>query len=107
MNQPTDNEAISHPHSTSSTDEQKGICISKLADLPEKTILDTVALADALGVTTRTIRRMVSRFEICPPFRLRGRSMWFAGKVLSYIEAQADRLSHDAEKRATKIRRLT
>ena len=85
----------------------KGVCLTKLADLPEKALLDETALAEALQVTKRTVRRMVARYELPPPLRLSGRSRFFAGKVLAYLEAQADRLEHTAKKEAEKFRALS
>ena len=74
-----------------------------LSKLPEKMLLDESALAKILGVTKRTVRRMVNRFELPPPVRLRGKSTWFAGRVLRYIEDRAERLQRDAERRERKI----
>lgn len=47
---------------------------------------------------------MVGRFELPPAVSFAGRSMWQAGRVLSFFEAQADRKSKEAEKTAAKLR---
>lgn len=79
--------------------------LATLARLPERAILDEGALAEALHVSPRTIRRMVVRFELPPPVRLAGRSAWFAGGVLGYIEGKAERAAKESEKAAAEIRR--
>lgn len=78
-----------------------GILITELAILPEKTILDEARLGSILGVTTRTVRRMVARHELPPPIPFAGRSTWLAGRVLAHIEAKAEQAARTAERRAT------
>jgi len=84
-----------------------GLLIDALARMPERAILDERALAEALGVTPRTVRRMVGRFELPPAVRLAGRSVWFAGRILAHIEAAAERAEREADRRAQKIRALS
>ncbi len=84
-----------------------GIVLTRLAEMNERTILDEAALADALGIVKRTVRRMVSRFELPPPMRIAGRSRWFAGKVLDWFEAEADRQTKKAEAKAAKLRKYS
>jgi len=86
--------------------KDEGIIITGLAELPEKSMLDKAALANALKVSKKTIQRMVGRFELPKPMRFRGRAMWMVGKVMDYIEAQAERLNQQAERNATKFRKL-
>jgi len=90
----------------SMTTESRGICVD-LATMPEKSIIDEVALARILRVTTRTIRRMVQRHEIPPPVNLAGKSVWFAGNILSHIQTRVDRSAKDAERRYAARMRLT
>jgi hypothetical protein len=47
-------------------DEGRGLLIVGLARLPAAIILDATALADALGATTRTLRRMIARGGVGP-----------------------------------------
>ena len=75
-----------------------GVLITSLAELPERTLLDESALANALRVTKRTVRRMVSRFELPPPIPFAGRSTWQAGRVLAWFEARAERVARDARR---------
>ena len=83
-----------------------GVCITTLAELPPAALLDETALAAALGVTKRTIRRMVGRYELPPPVRFAGRSTWQAGAVLRWFEAAAERKAREAERAAAKFRNL-
>lgn len=84
-----------------------GLLIDALALLPEKAILDEARLASILQVTPRTIRRMVSRFELPPPVRLAGRSVWFVRHVLAHIEAAADGAQEEVKRLAGRIRKIT
>ncbi len=74
--------------------------ITKLAELPERTVLDEAELADVLGVQKRTVRRMVQRGELPPPVRFGGRSTWQIGGILRHYEARADKAARDAERQA-------
>ena len=80
-----------------------GVVIIKLAQLPERAILDERALAAALGVSKRTVRRMVGRYELPPPISFSGRSAWQVGKVLAWFEARAERAARDAERNARRL----
>ena len=82
-----------------------GLLIDGLAKLPDQAMIDEKRLAHLLGLTSRTIRRIVSRFELPPPTRLAGRSIWLAGRVLAHIEAAAERAEQEARHHAEKIRR--
>lgn len=86
--------------------ERSGVIITQLAEMPPKTLLDEGALAEVLRVTKRTVRRMVSRYELPPGILFGGRKRWQAGKILEYFEAEAERLAKEAEKRARKFRNL-
>lgn len=77
--------------------------LDALARLPEKTLLTEDALARALGISKRTIRRMVGRFELPPAVRFGGRSTWQSGAVLRWFEARADRAARQAERAAGKL----
>ena len=85
----------------------QGVILSKLAELPPKTLLDEKALAQSLGVCGRTIRRMATRFEIPPGIVFAGRKLWQAGKVLEYFETKANRAIKEAERQARKIENYT
>jgi len=84
-----------------------GVVLDELARLPDKAILDEAALAKALHVAPRTLRRMVNRWQVPPGVRLGGRSVWFAGRVLAFIEAGMIRAERDAEKNAKRFRELS
>ncbi len=78
-----------------------------LAGLDPDAILDETALAGALGVCVRTLRRMVVRHELPPPFKAAGRSRWFAGRVLEHFKRAAERKEKEAERAAAKIRSIS
>jgi hypothetical protein len=79
--------------------------LTALAELPDRTLLDENALAAALNVTSRTVRRMVNRCELPPGIPFAGRSTWIAGKVLAHIEANAEKAARDADRRAAAVAR--
>jgi predicted DNA-binding transcriptional regulator AlpA len=89
----------------SNTAETTGIILG-LAALPEKAILTEAALAAAIGVTQRTIRRMVQRNEIPPPVPLAGQAVWFSGNVLSHIQSRMERRSRDVIRQQNARERL-
>lgn len=84
-----------------------GVVVTRLAEVPERTLLDERALAEALGVTKRTVRRMVARYELPPPVRFAGRSTWQAGRVLAWFEVRAERAARVAVRDATRLERLS
>jgi predicted DNA-binding transcriptional regulator AlpA len=85
--------------------ETTGIILG-LAALPEKAILTEAALATAIGVTQRTIRRMVQRNEIPPPVPLAGQAVWFSGNVLNHIQSRMERRSRDVIRQQNARERL-
>lgn len=87
-------------------DTQPAGVLTELAMLPENALLTEDALAKAFGVVARTIRRMVTRRELPPPIPVGGRSVWFAGRVLAWLAAEAERREREAERHAAKIRRM-
>ncbi len=80
--------------------------ITGLAELPGKALLDEGALAGILGVSKRTVRRMVARFEVPPPVMLAGRATWIAERVLAHLTARAERAARKAEAEARRIEAL-
>ena len=85
----------------------QGKIITRLQEMPSSALVDEAALAHTLGVSKRTVRRMVARYELPPPVRLAGRSTWQAGKVVSWFEQRAERLAREAERHAKKVRRFS
>lgn len=81
--------------------------VTALAVLPEKVFLDESAMACVFGVTQRTIRRMVQRFELPPPIPFAGRSICIAGRVLAYLNAAAERVEQEAERTAARLERAS
>lgn len=85
---------------------RKGV-ITDLAELPKEALLDEKAIAKAFGVCARTIRRMVTRYELPPPIRVAGKSMWISGRVLDWFNNEAEKAEKDAKKIIERIRRLS
>ncbi len=101
----SDSGAGTRDHATISSDlkpRAPGV-LDALAMLPDKTLLTENALASALGVSKRTVRRMVARFELPPAVRFGGRSCWQSGAVLRWFEARADRAARQAGRAASKF----
>lgn len=80
-----------------------GVIVTRLAELPDRALLDERALAHVFGVTKRTVRRMVGRYELPPPVRLAGRATWQAGQVLRWFEGRAERLAREANRRSRRL----
>lgn len=85
---------------------KKGVVMTELAELPPRTLISEKALANIIGVCQRTVRSMVSRYELPPPVRFAGKATWQAGKVLDHFEARADRAAREAERAARTLRKL-
>ena len=85
---------------------EKGRVVTGLADLPEKALIDETALAAALNVDKRTVRRMVARFELPPGIMFGGRKCWQAGTVLRWFEARADQAARQAKRESLKMKVL-
>ena len=86
---------------------EQGLLIETLAALPDKAILDETRLAAVFGVTCRTVRRMVSRYELPPPVQLAGRSCWIVERILHHIEAAAERAEREAKREARRLHSMT
>lgn len=84
-----------------------GLQIENLATLPSNTILDERALAGHLKVSTRTIRRMVGRYELPPPVRFGGRATWQVGRILAWYSEMAEIREKKAKAAAQRLRSLS
>lgn len=82
---------------------QTGRIITSLAELPAHALIDEKELARLLSRTDRTVRKMVSRFELPPPIQFGGRSTWLAGKVIAWIAERADRAASKAQEMERKV----
>ena len=85
----------------------RGRTITSLATLPDRTLLDEGALAVALNLSKRTVRRMVVRHELPRPFRFGGKSTWLSGKVLEHIEVRAAREARESDRAARKLEAIS
>lgn len=86
--------------------EGKPMVITRLAELPPRAWLNEAALAEALGVTCRTIRNMETRHELPPPIKFGGRRIWIVGRILDWVEECAKREAQIAEREAFKVSSL-
>ena len=87
------------PESTNVGAGKEGRVVVRLAELPAQTLLDEHALAEAIGVTARTIRRMARRGELPPGVPFGGRTTWIVGQVLAHVEERAKRAAQTVERR--------
>lgn len=87
------------PVSTEST----GTIIDTLARMEPRTIINQIALAHALGVSTRTLRRLVARNELPPGVRLGARRVWLAGDVLGHLQHRTEKAAREAERTARRM----
>jgi len=77
-----------------------------LCGLDPDALLDAKALAFALRVCDRTLRRMVRRHELPPPVSFGGRGRWLAGAVLSHFKARAARAEKEAAREIARLKAL-
>ncbi|MBI1319264.1 MAG: hypothetical protein GC168_10020 [Candidatus Hydrogenedens sp.] len=77
--------------------------IDGLGRMNADTWLDQMALARTLGVTTRTVRRLVGRNEVPPGVKMGARRLWRVGAILAHVQARAEEA---ASKAAREQRRL-
>jgi len=84
-----------------------GLVLDGLATLAPNALVDQAALAAALRVNPRTVRRMVARGELPEAVKLGSRRLWLAGRVVEHLAGRAERAEHEAERRLERIRRLS
>lgn len=86
------------------TKAMTGCTIAALSQLPAGSLLDERALAAALEVSPRTVRRMVERGEFPAGVRLGARKIWLSDKVQQFLAERAERLAAEARRQAERIR---
>ena len=87
------------------TDEETaGFCTSGLAELPGEALLDEKALANLLGISRRTVRRMVYLGQVPAGIKLGGRRVWVVSKLLEYLTEEAERMADVARATAARFR---
>lgn len=91
---------------TSEAAPSGGWTCNALAEMPPQGLLDEAALAVALAVAKRTIRRMAKRGELPAPVRFAGRATWSVGAVLRHVEALAEAAERDARRERERLARL-
>lgn len=83
----------SHEHKT----------VTVLAELADDVLLDEDGMANAFHVVTRTIRRMVERYELPPPMRLASKNWWRVGNVRGWLNTRAEKGEKAARSYAEKV----
>ena len=84
-----------------------GVCLVELAGLPDAAQLDYKALAHALGVHPKTIRRMAARRELPPGIRQGGRTLWSAGNVRAWIGERAAAAEREAKRQILRFAKIS
>ena len=74
-----------------------------LAEIPDGAMMDLKALADALGICTRTARRAIRRGELPPGIGMGRRRIWTAGRVRAWLDRRADEAEREAERERSRI----
>lgn len=82
------------------------ISLVQFAEYPPDTLIDKDALAQALSVSARTLRRMVARFELPPPIKLGRRRYWVVGKLRAYLTERAATAATTSSENAARLRRV-
>ncbi len=77
--------------------------ITGFAELPRDAIIDEAAVAKAFGVVTRTIKRMVARYELPPPILLASKRCWKAGAILDWLNDNIERAEKDAKRQMQRL----
>ena len=85
--------------------ELEGLVVQELAVLAPQTLLDETALAAALRVHPRTIRRMVMKSEIPPGVPQGNRRLWMAGRVLAHINRRLEDAEREVEEKEAALKK--
>ena len=75
----------------------------ELARMHYNTMLDEEGLAKRLKVSTRTLRRMVQRYELPAGTPLGRKSIWVVGQVLDFLKERMQRKIEVAHKQYAKL----
>ena len=72
--------------------------VDALAKVLPASLVDEAWLAEAFGVTTRTIRRMVEHSELPPTRRMSRHKRWMVRLILAHVEARMMRAEAEARR---------
>lgn len=78
-----------------------------LEGMHDEDYLTKTGMCQLFKCTSRTIQRMVDRFEIPPPARAAGRNIWNAARLRAWIAAIAEHREAEAAKTAKRMRVFT
>lgn len=74
-----------------------------LTAYPLSAIVDEVTLSAIFGVSVRTIKRMVERYELPPPIMLASKRSWKIEAVINWIDAAVAKKESDARLRIQRL----
>lgn len=77
-----------------------------LGKIERAQLIDERALAEALGVCVRTLRRMVRRGDLPPAVRLGRKKIWQSDRVLDHLDRRAAEVENAAARERGKIQSL-
>lgn len=72
--------------------------IPEFADLKPGVLLTEEALARIFRRDSTTVKKMVQRGELPPPFRMAGSNCWTAGAIVRHIELGLEAARKDVER---------
>lgn len=79
----------------------------ELAKMPPEMLLSIKGLAEAFGVTMRTIHRMRDRCELPGAVKIGKRRFWRAGRVSAWFDKMAEEAERLTERQRRKIAAYT
>ena len=71
--------------------------ITDFAELKPGTLVNVTFVADALGVSERTVRRMVQRHQLPPPISFGNASLWLIEHLLDYVSSASEDKMREAK----------
>ena len=86
--------------------ERSDLVCTELAEYPPDTLLSQRALASVLGVSPRTIRRMICRYELPPGIKLGGRKVWIVRALREFLEQRFTTAAEAAAETRARVPRL-
>lgn len=95
----------STPPSSPPTKPGGPLVINSLARLEPNALLNELALADALGVSTRTVRRWVTKGDLPRPFPMGAHRLWLVSTLLAHFKDRTDQARKEQERELARIRR--
>lgn len=98
---------VPHPSGTGALPNKPGcpLVIDSLANLSPDALLNELALSRALGVSTRTVRRWVSKGDLPRPFPMGAHRIWLVSTLLAHFQDRADQACKEQARELARIKR--